>query len=58
MNILPNDFDAVARCSDCGKKLKLQQTKRTRHVLLNEAYFCVLMDLLFLDYKNENSPKF
>ena len=56
MNILPND--AVARCSDCGKKLKLLQTKRTRHVLLNEAYFCVLMDLLFLDYKNENSPKF
>ena len=54
MNILPNGFDAVARCSDCGKKVETS----TRHVLLNEAYFCVLMDLLFLEYKNENSPKF
>ena len=28
MNILSNVFDAVARCPDCGNKLKLLQTKK------------------------------
>ena len=28
MNILPNVFDAVARCSDCGKKVETSANKK------------------------------